>query len=247
MKRIAVISDIHGNILALEKVIDDIAQRDVDLIVNLGDHVSGPLWPKETVEYLKRQEWIQILGNHDRQLVSQDPSEHGLSDLYASQKLSDEDLNWIRTLPANAEINKEISAFHGSPADDLVYQLETIEMGRARLAVHSEIKARLGNLKTPIILCGHSHIPRIVELPDGQLIVNPGSVGLPAYEDQEPEPHVMETGSSHARYAILENQGEGWIVKLMAISYNHQKAVKQAHKNGRNDWALGLGTGYMNT
>lgn len=53
MSKIAIISDIHGNLLALEEVADDIQRRNVELIVNLGDHVSGPLWPMEAVDYLK--------------------------------------------------------------------------------------------------------------------------------------------------------------------------------------------------
>ena len=52
MKTIAAISDIHGNILALEAVVRDIARRHVDTVVNLGDHLSGPLWPKETIQFL---------------------------------------------------------------------------------------------------------------------------------------------------------------------------------------------------
>lgn len=87
MKRLAVISDIHGNILALEAVAADIKRRNVDGIVNLGDHISGPLWPKETIEFLMKQEWIQIRGNHDRQLIQQIPKDHGLSDKYAFQYL----------------------------------------------------------------------------------------------------------------------------------------------------------------
>ncbi len=135
--------------------------------------------------------------------------------------------------------------FHGSPADDLSYLVERIENGRARLATQSEINERLDAVKSPIILCGHSHIPRIVEITAGQIIINPGSVGLPAYDDEEPEPHIMETGSPHARYAILENHFNNWTIELIAITYDHHKAADQALKNGRRDWEIGLKTGYM--
>ena len=56
MQKIAILSDIHGNIPALEKVVDDINARRVDCVFNLGDHVSGPLWPKETIQYLMKQD-----------------------------------------------------------------------------------------------------------------------------------------------------------------------------------------------
>lgn len=142
--RIAVLSDIHGNILALEEVVNDIRLREVDLVFNLGDHVSGPLWPKETIDYLKQQDWTQILGNHDRQLISPYQQDPGPSDLYASEVLNDEDPNWLRTLPSKARVQNGISSFHGSPEDDLLYLLETVENGRARLASCSEINERLG-------------------------------------------------------------------------------------------------------
>ena len=125
--------------------------------------------------------------------------------------------------------------FHGSPADDLSYLVETIENGRARLSTQTEISERIGEIRSPIILCGHSHIPRIVEITAGQIVINPGSVGLPAYDDEEPEPHIMETGSPHARYAILEDHANKWTIELIAITYDHHKAAGQALKNGRRD------------
>ena len=78
--------------------------------------------------------------------------------------------------------------------------------GRTRLAAPTEIEARLGGTRSPVMLCGHTHIPRVVQLPAGALVVNPGSVGLPAYDDVFPEYHVVETGSPHARYALLEKE-----------------------------------------
>jgi predicted phosphodiesterase len=82
MKKIAVIADIHGNLIALEQVVADIERRCVDLVINLGDHISGPLWPKETLDYLKTKDWLQIRGNHERQLLTQTPEKMGASDQY---------------------------------------------------------------------------------------------------------------------------------------------------------------------
>jgi predicted phosphodiesterase len=245
MQKIAVLSDIHGNIAALEQVVDDIKTRQVDAVFNLGDHVSGPLWPKETIEFLMKQDWIQIGGNHDRQLTTLKPENHGLSDRYAHQLLNEAELNWLRTLPPTIKTPEDIFLFHGSPSNDKTYLLETIENGRARLATQSEIKQRLGDTKSKIMLCGHTHIPRVIQIPENILIINPGSVGLPAYEDDTPEYHVMETGSPHARYAILENKNGAWRVELVAVAYNHLMAAEQARKNNRPDWEMGLLTGFM--
>lgn len=243
--KIAVISDIHGNILALEKVASDISNRQVNLVINLGDHLSGPLWPKETVDFLKKQNWIQILGNHDRQLITQKQENMGASDLYASQFLNTDDLNWLKSLPERRKPFEGFLIFHGSPDNNILYLLETIESGRVRLASQDEVRDRLGQTKSPMILCGHTHIPRIFKLIDGPLIVNPGSIGLPAYDDIKPEPHVMETGSPHARYAILEEKNKKWSIELIALSYDHNKAAKRARENDRADWEIGLQTGFM--
>lgn len=245
MNRIAVLSDIHGNILALEAAVNDLEQRNIDLVVNLGDHLSGPLWPKETLDFLKKHNWIHILGNHDRQLIIPGKNEFGPSDQYAKQCLSEDDLDWLRKLPAQKEIGNEIFLFHGSPDNDLVYLLETVENGKARLATLNEINDRLAGMEYPVMLCGHTHIPRAVEATGGRLIVNPGSVGLQAYDDVIPEYHIMETGSPHARYAIIEKTGAEWTVEFITISYNHKKAAEQARRNGRRDWEIGLETGFM--
>ena len=244
-QRIAVLSDIHGNILALERVVADIKKRQVDLVLNLGDHLSGPLWPKATAEFLMQQEWIQISGNHDRQLTAQDPKDHGLSDQYAYPLLNAHELDWLHALPAQSVLQNGIVLFHGTPSSDTTYLLETVEYGRARLATQTEIRRRLGETRSRVLLCGHTHISRVVQLSEKVLIVNPGSVGLAAYTNEFPEPHVMETGSPSARYAILDRQDDDWIVELISVSYDYPKAVEQARRNNRPDWGVGLETGFM--
>ena len=93
------------------------------------------------------------------------------------------------------------------------------------------------------MLCGHSHIPRVVEI-QGSIIINPGSVGLPAYDDDLPEYHVVETGSAHARYAIIEYQTTIQSIEMIAVNYDYKIAVKQASKNNRSDWAEALNSGF---
>ena len=93
---------------------------------------------------LKEQDWIQISGNQDRQLVHQDPKYHGSSNSYAFQQLNRIELDWLRALPASMEIQKEVLLIHGAPSSDTTYLLETVEHGRARLATQREIIERLG-------------------------------------------------------------------------------------------------------
>jgi hypothetical protein len=67
-------------------------------------------------------------------------------------------------------------------------------------------------------------------------IVNPGSVGLQAYTDDAPEPHAMECGSPHARYAVLSRAGDQWSIEAVSLPYAWNKAAGAARRNGRNDW-----------
>lgn len=245
MNRLALISDIHGNILALEAVVADLRRRNVDVVVNLGDHLSGPLWPQETAQFLMQQTWIHILGNHDAALFSQPPERHSLSDAYAYKTLDPHTLEWLRSQPTVVELEPGILLFHGTPSNNSEYLLETVYHGAARLASRDEIQQRLGRTHARLMLCGHTHMQRIVRLPENALIVNPGSVGLPAYEDDLPEPHVVESGSPHARYAVVEAAGELWKVELLAVPYDHSKAAAQARKENRPEWATALETGFM--
>jgi hypothetical protein len=79
----------------------------------------------------------------------------------------------------------------------------------------------------------------------GQLLVNPGSVGLPAFDDTKPSYHVVETGSPDARYALLENQTSGWTAALLSVSYDFEPMARLADQHSRPDWAHALRTGYV--
>jgi putative phosphoesterase len=245
MSIMAVLADIHGNMPALQAVVADLQQRGIDTIVNLGDHASGPLWPHETVAFLMQQPWIQIAGNCDRQLVQQSPETHGASDRYAFERLSAPQKAWLQTLPAHVQLTPDILLCHGTPTNDSLCLLETVERGTVRLARRAEITQRLAGVQASLVLCGHTHTPRLIQVDDRMLVVNPGGVGLPAYMDIEPEPHVMETGSPHARYVLLEQRDSGWHVEFVAVAYDYLTAANQARRNGRLDWEVGLRTGYM--
>ncbi len=86
--RLAVISDIHGNLLALEAVLADIAERGVDAIVNLGDCVTGPLWPRETFERLAELDLPTVRGNHDRWIVEKAEAELSPAGRFARDALT---------------------------------------------------------------------------------------------------------------------------------------------------------------
>jgi diadenosine tetraphosphatase ApaH/serine/threonine PP2A family protein phosphatase len=167
----------------------------------------------------------------------------GLSDRAAHRQLDSGQLSWLAKLPATQALSDEVLLCHGSPADDLQYLLEEIEGDHARLASPERIRERLGDVRARLILCGHTHIPRIVSLPGGLWIVNPGSVGLQAYDDTSPV-HYMETGSPHARYAVVDWEGQIPRVDFIAVEYDWESASKEAAQANRLDWAHALATGY---
>jgi len=243
--RLAVLSDIHGNLAALEAVVADLTPRQIDQVVNLGDSVSGPLLPQETATYLLEQPWIHLAGNHERQLLTFAPAALGPSDTYARAQLGSAALGWLASLPATQTIRDEVFLCHGTPAHDKTYFLETLEPAGMRPATAAEIAARLGTIATAVVLCGHTHLPRSVRSSRGQLVVNPGSVGLPAFTDEEPYPHQVETGSPDARYAIVERSAAGWTAQLITVPYDHRSMAALARQRGRHVWEQALLTGYV--
>lgn len=245
MNEIAVVSDIHGNVLALKAVVADIEKRSIFKVINLGDHISGPLWPKETIQFLMSTNWINILGNHDRHLTKDDPTKLGLSDAYAHGQMTTKDMAWLESLPSLVEIKDDMIAFHGSPRNDGEYLLETIENGGIHLAGKEEISRKLEGLNSKIILCGHTHTPRCIVL-GSAMIINPGSVGMQGYMDDSDNPHVVEIGSPHARYAIIRTDEEGIDVEFVALRYDWDKAVEKAMESKRKEWINVLKTGFVN-
>jgi predicted phosphodiesterase len=239
--RIAVVSDIHGNLPALEAVVADAGERGCTAFVNLGDIVSGPLWPRETADYLMPRPWTTISGNHERQLLTLPPERMNLSDRHAAARIDEHHRDWLRSLPTTLELSDSIFLCHGTPVSDVTYFLHEVEPDEVREATVEEVSARTAGRAEPLILCGHTHLPRIVALADGRTIANPGSVGLQAYDDDHPVPHVMEAGSPHARYAVVENGA----VTLLTVDYDHEAAARKADAEGRPDWAQGLRFGWM--
>ncbi|ATE63775.1 metallophosphoesterase family protein [Rhizorhabdus dicambivorans] len=244
--RIAAISDIHGNLAALDAVLADIGRRGADLTVNLGDILSGPLQPAETADRLIPLDLPTIAGNQERQLLTLDIADMGASDAYAAPRLTPAHRAWLAGLPPTLRIAPDILLCHGTPGNDLAYYLDHIGPEGARAATADEIEAKSGGENAALILCGHTHIPRLHRRAGGGLVVNPGSVGLPAYEDDRPWPHVMESGSPHARYAIAERDADGrWNAELIAVDYGWEQAARRAEAGGRPDWAVALRTGRM--
>lgn len=223
----------------------DIGRRRVDTVVNLGDCVSGPLWPAETMAILAAENWPTVRGNHDRWVGDESYPSRGPSDVFAHAALEAKQRGWLRDLPPSLNLEPGIVAFHAQAGSDNAYLIEDVADGRLVRAPARRIAERLGGVDARIVLCGHSHQPHVLRLPDGPWVINPGSVGNPAYRPTGPAPHVSESGSPAARYALLSIDDDQVNIDLVAISYDHAAAASRADKNGRPDWAHALRTGFM--
>ncbi|GAB3804257.1 metallophosphoesterase family protein [Humibacter antri] len=251
MPRIALISDVHGNTPALVAVLQAIDADAVDLIVDLGDIASGGVDPRGTLDLLRaRTDILTVRGNHERQLLTLPSHDMSASDRLASGVLTSEDRAWLSGLPVRLEPVPGVLAFHGAPEDDLCYLLETVDShaeDSLRAATNEEIAARLGEWagRFELYVCGHTHLQRTRRLPDGALVVNPGSVGWPAYEDDAPVHHLVQARSPQARYTLVERGPEGWSAEERAIDYDYRAAIDLAFRNGRPDVAHALRTGMV--
>lgn len=246
MIKFAILSDIHSNVFALDAVVKHAKSRGVRDFINLGDILYGPIAPKETYEYLLGLNALTISGNQDRQIYQATPEEIKSNSTmkFIVNDLGKAPLQWMEQLPFDLQINNEIYACHGTPNDDLLYFLEDISSGKPEVRTDNEILQLLNGIPSSIILCGHTHIPRCIELSTGQIVVNPGSIGLQAYTDDEPTVHSMQNYSSKASYVILsQNYNRKWDIEFHRVDYDVSKAIKAARKHGREDWVKFLTTG----
>ena len=181
--KVAVVSDIHGNLPALEAVLAEIDREDVDAIVNAGDTLSGPLLSVETAELLEARAIPMIAGNHERQVLEQPIERMGESDACTARLIGPRHRAWLALAPKTRWVGDELFVCHGTPSSDLEYLLETVVPGFGidgspgiRAATHDEIVQRLGQgehtRRARVIVCGHSHVARVASVasvasPDG--------------------------------------------------------------------------------
>ena len=242
VKEIAVISDVHSNRIALDAVLDDVERRGIETIVNLGDSLFGPIAPVETAERLMNHPgMVNVMGNCDRYLL-QEESE-SLTFQQVKPLLTEPVLKWMETFRP-AYVYEDILFCHGTPASDETYLLEEVTPAGSRDKSVEKLRTELQEIPYGMIVCGHTHLPKLVYLPDGKQIVNPGSVGFPAYYEETPFPHVMESMSPHAKYAILSGTRGAWQVEQVYVPYDWERAAGLAEEKGRVDYAYAIRSGW---
>lgn len=244
--RFAVIADVHSNSDALEAVFADIAAQGIECIVNLGDHLSGPMAARETAELLMARDMPSVRGNHDRRLVENDREDMISIDRAAYDQLDARHLAWLRALPPTLQLSGAVFACHGTPGSDTTYWMEAVTPGGdVVLRDRDAVMAEAAGIDASLMLCGHSHLPRRADLPGGRVILNPGSVGCPAYRDDAPFPHAVQTGTGAACYAVVQKTSAGWATAFRHVPYDQRRMIEMARAADHPNWAIRLATGWL--
>ncbi len=239
MRKIALFSDIHGNALALEAVLADIDNKQINEVYNLGDSFYGPLWPRECFDILSSRGLLGLKGNQDR-MIYEMQGELNETQKFVLNELKDV-LGDIKALPFDY-IDDDLYLFHASPQKDDAYFIEVVKTNHIEKRVGGALITDIPkHIKSPIIAFGHSHVPEYIQSQNKHFI-NVGSVGLPAYEDDLPYPHRMEATSPHARYVTVTIDDD-IIVEAQQVVYDWESAAKRAEQLGRDDWARAIRTG----
>jgi putative phosphoesterase len=170
--RVAAISDIHGNLPALEAVLADVERESVDAIVVAGDSISGP-WPAEVFDLLEAVGARIVHGNADRPeevlAHSSDLAEWNASRL--GERRAASVAAWPLTLEVAVDGLGDVLVCHSTPESDTpIY---------TRLTPDDDVAALLGAVAADVLVCGHTHMQVDRRLPTGLRLVNPGSVGMP--------------------------------------------------------------------
>ena len=251
MKKYAIISDIHGNLRALLAVLKDIKSREIETIINLGDHFYGPLEPEGVAEILRENPMISISGNTDRAILESidrdGTTSHKPEMERVKAELNKESVDWLRTLPNTISVDKLFFACHGTPESDNEYLIEKVTDRGVFVYNDEELIEKIKDIEERIVLCGHSHVNRIIYLSNNKIILNPGSVGLPAYLGSEKYEHrfAMESMTPHAKYAIVKVDGQKVNIDQLSVAYDWHSASDAARSNGNDNWARFLISGRM--
>ncbi len=246
MKTYAILSDIHGNSLALKAVLADIKSRGIEKIINLGDHFFGALEPEGVASILRQNKMLCISGNTDREIlesIDEGFKKDGMDRV--KSELSSQSISWLRLLPKTETFDDLFFVCHGTPESDDEYLLEKVTKKGVFVYNDEELVKKTKHINERIILCGHSHVNRVVYLSNNKIILNPGSVGLPAYLGNGEYRFAMESMTPHAKYAVVKADGNKINIEQVLCTYDWHTASEAALKNGNEKWANFLLYGRM--
>lgn len=217
--KVAIISDLHGNMQAVEKVCEDIEKNKCEKVFCLGDLAMAGPQPRTMVDFVKsKTEWQVIQGNTDKMICSITPEELSLLKENAPVManalveeillMEDERKNFLKNLPTELKFEIEgvkIHLVHGSPRknNENIYPDMPI----------AKVEEIISSSDADIIFCGHTHIPCGYQTSKRQTVVNVGSVGRPMTLDAK------------ACYVIANFENGGFSIEHRLIDYDRELAA----------------------
>jgi predicted phosphodiesterase len=236
--RVAVLSDIHGNCIALDKVLEDLGQEPANKIVCLGDAIQGGPQPAQVVRRLRELGCPVVMGNADAWLLTgEETGNEATSDErrlmldavreWSLARLSAEDRAFIRgfqpTVEIDLEAGRKLLCFHGSPDsfDDIL--LPDIPQ--------ETLYKFLGKYDAAAMTGGHTHVQQIRRIgQDARFFFNPGSIGL-AYSHHQPDEGFQ--ADPWAEYAVLTSTGERLALEFRRVPYDVTPLIEVYQSSGR--------------
>lgn len=226
--RLAAISDMHGNAVAFEAVINDLWGQAPDAVVCLGDVVMRGPQPKECVDMLRSlNPLVTVRGNFDNRFTRwPEPNwcpktykdELLLRDFeYTCARLPDDDQTWLGSLPVGFATDIEglgVELYHAAPGSLVQYTWPWAPV--------EELCALRSDSRSGLVLFGHMHHP-FVRSAKGFTVVNPGSVGL------------CFDGDNRASYAIIDIAGHDLAIQIRRVAYDVEAAIQVARNRSMPD------------
>lgn len=216
--KIAVLSDIHGNMFALRAVLDDMKQFDIARVFCLGDLAMAGPEPNKTLDFVRTQDWTVIQGNTDEMIANFSDTVYETvksgAEIMANaleqdvNEISDENKKYLKNLPINksTEIGGlKILFVHGSPRRNNENVFPNMDM--------DVIEDIFNEVDADVVFCGHTHMPCGYQTNSKVTVVNDGSVGRPFTEDPK------------ACYVIAEINNGNIEIEHRMVDYDKDSAV----------------------
>lgn len=248
--KLAIISDIHANLVSLKLVLDDIENKSVDRIVCLGDVVELGPQPHEVISYLKQLGGLMVMGNEDEAVLDANASRiyangadakiHDI-DRWTFGRLTRGDLDYIRSFERSLVISlresgTQLLLCHGSPRSNKERILPTSPSDE-------ELQQMISGFDLPLIVaCGHTHTQMLRRLNGSVVFLNPGSVGMPFRDDVLlDQSKMIFRYAPRAEYAIVTLEPDGKIfVEFRTLPVDTKKVEESIRTSGmpHSDWLI---------
>ena len=221
--RLAIISDVHSNIYALENVLEDIKERNVDKIICAGDLVGYAPFPNQVIDKIKEEEIPTIQGNYDDAIGNhkiacgcdyntEKSKKIGMSSInFTGKETTEENKKFLANLPGQLELeleDKNVLLVHGSPR----------RINEYLYAGSEQVQEVVAELEEDILLCGHTHLPYHRRIGDKD-VINVGSIGRPKH------------GNPNSIYTIVEVTEGNVMTEFIEVAYPVEKlttAIKES-------------------